>query len=201
MVSVKHRPWPPHRRGGRRPPWPLTALAVSRAAVGRHGLEPRLPLVTATAPRLPTAAVPARPRPGCRGLTAPGNEMNAALTLLGRYESGIHLICSRRMFAGGLTLGKPLYQAQRTRPPPCMRWRGPRLASPLRGGQLPGFPGAARRPPVPGTRVRRRFPGSLHVPEFPPAGTRFQRWSISIASGDGRARACRHSFLVFSPST
>jgi hypothetical protein len=34
----------------------------------------------------------------------------------------------------------------RTRPPPCMRWRGPCLVSPRRAGQLPGLPGTAGPP-------------------------------------------------------
>jgi len=76
----------------------------------------------------------------------------------------------------------------RTRPPPCMRWRGPCLAAshqvsrlpslpcaapggrlpglPALGqvGRFPGLPGPAGRPPVPCTRGKYRFPGSSHVP-------------------------------------
>ena len=52
----------------------------------------------------------------------------------------------------------------RTRPPPCMRWRGPCLATLRQVGQLPGLPGLAGRPLVPCTRSRYRFPGSSHVP-------------------------------------
>ena len=48
-------------------------------------------------------------------------------------------------------------------------------ASPLRIRQLPGFPGAARRPPVPNTHLNRRFPGYSRVPGLPPDGARFQR--------------------------
>ena len=48
-------------------------------------------------------------------------------------------------------------------------------ASPLRIRQLPGFPGAARRPPVPGTRANHRFPGRSRVPGLPSGGARFQR--------------------------
>ena len=33
------------------------------------------------------------------------------------------------------------------------------MASPPRIGQLPGLPGAARRPPAPSTRSMHRFPG------------------------------------------
>jgi hypothetical protein len=33
-----------------------------------------------------------------------------------------------------------------TRPPPCMRWRGPCLVSPRRAGQFPGLPGTAGPP-------------------------------------------------------
>ncbi len=54
-----------------------------------------------------------------------------------------------------------------------MRWRGPYSASPLRIRQLPGFPGAARRPPRPGTRANHRFPGCSRVPGLPPDGARF----------------------------
>lgn len=37
-----------------------------------------------------------------------------------------------------------------------------------RSGQLPGFAGATRRPPVPSIRARDRFPGSSHVPGVAP---------------------------------
>ena len=43
------------------------------------------------------------------------------------------------------------------------------------GRRLPGKPGVTRRPPVPGTRVKCRFPGASHVPGLPPDGSRFQR--------------------------
>jgi hypothetical protein len=36
-------------------------------------------------------------------------------------------------------------------------------------------PRATRRPPVPDTRVKCRFPGASRVPESPPDGSRFQR--------------------------
>jgi len=52
----------------------------------------------------------------------------------------------------------------RTRPPPCMRWRGPCLATLHQVSQLPGLPGPAGLPLVPYTRSRYRFPGSSHVP-------------------------------------
>ena len=48
-------------------------------------------------------------------------------------------------------------------------------ASPHLAGRLTGQPGAARRPPVPGTRTRCRFPGSSRVPGLPPDGSRSQR--------------------------
>ncbi len=43
------------------------------------------------------------------------------------------------------------------------------------GRRLPGKPGAARRPPVPSTRLKCRFPDPPDVPESPPDGSRFQR--------------------------
>ena len=36
-------------------------------------------------------------------------------------------------------------------------------------------PRATRRPPVPDTRVKCRFPGASRVPGIPPDGSRFQR--------------------------
>ena len=62
-----------------------------------------------------------------------------------------------------------------TRPPPCMRWRGPCPASPRSVGQLPGLPGVACRPPGPVTRAKDQFPDSSHVPGLPPDSARFQR--------------------------
>ena len=55
------------------------------------------------------------------------------------------------------------YRSESDKAPPCMRWRG--LARPrhTKARQLPGFAGAARRPPVPDARARDRFPGSSHV--------------------------------------
>jgi hypothetical protein len=52
--------------------------------------------------------------------------------------------------------------------PPMYEMGG--LARPrrARSGQLPGFAGAARRPPVPGIHARDRFPGSSHVPGVAP---------------------------------
>jgi hypothetical protein len=38
----------------------------------------------------------------------------------------------------------------------------------IRFARLPGLPGATRRPPVPGTRCKFRFPGLSRVPEKPP---------------------------------
>jgi hypothetical protein len=51
----------------------------------------------------------------------------------------------------GLTWKNRYIGHKRTRPPPCMRWRGPRLASPLPGDRLPSLPAlrAARRCQVP----------------------------------------------------
>ena len=49
----------------------------------------------------------------------------------------------------------------------------PGCATPDR--RLPGKPRVTRRPPVPDTRVKCRFPGASHVPGVPPDGSRFQR--------------------------
>ena len=73
------------------------------------------------------------------------------------------------------TRGECRYQDNTTRPPPCMRWRGPCLATSHQALQLPGSPGITRRPPVPKTRVTCRFPGTSRVPGSPPDGSRFQR--------------------------
>jgi len=51
----------------------------------------------------------------------------------------------------------------------------PGRAAPHQIRQLPGFPGTARRPPVPNAHVNGRFPGYSHVPGLPPDGARFQR--------------------------
>ena len=68
-----------------------------------------------------------------------------------------------------------------TRSPPCMRWRRPCLASPHQIVQLPGRSRATCRPPMPGTRMKGRFPCSSHVPELPPSGAVPDGESISTA--------------------
>ena len=50
-----------------------------------------------------------------------------------------------------------------------------RPASLFRFVRLPGFPGATRRPPVPDTRCKFRFPGLYIAPGKPPDGARFLR--------------------------
>jgi len=89
-----------------------------------------------------------------------------------------------------------------TRPPPCMRWRGPCLASPHQIGQFPGLPGAARRPPVPSTRKKYRSPGHSRVrrgcPQMVPVSN---GECISTGVRECRARVRSHSFQVFSLST
>ena len=45
-----------------------------------------------------------------------------------------------------------------------MEGASPWLAPP--GRPVRGLPGVTRRPPVPGTRVKSRFPSSWRVPEF-----------------------------------
>ena len=57
-------------------------------------------------------------------------------------------------------------RAESGKAPPCMRWRG--LARPRRTRPASWLAGAARRPPVPGTRARGRSPGSSHVPGVAP---------------------------------
>jgi hypothetical protein len=54
-----------------------------------------------------------------------------------------------------------------------MEGASPGLAAPA--DQLPGYSGAARRPPGPDTRVRYRFPDSPHVPGLPLGGARFRQ--------------------------
>ena len=70
-----------------------------------------------------------------------------------------------------------LCRYSRARPPPCMRWRGPCLATSYLVNQLPGFPGATGRPLVPCTRdpvpVSRSLAPSPGV--SPGSGARFQR--------------------------
>jgi len=50
-----------------------------------------------------------------------------------------------------------------------------RPASLFRFVRLPGLPGATRRPPVPDTRCKFRFPGLYIAPGKPPDGARFLR--------------------------
>jgi hypothetical protein len=106
-------------------------------------------------------------------------------------------VCQRVVPAKTLHVGQ-----NATRPPPCMRWRGPCLASPPRIGQLPGLPGAARRPPAPDTRAIHRFPGPFPRPRSCPQMVPVSDGeSISTPSASCRARVCGHSFQVSSLST
>jgi hypothetical protein len=106
-------------------------------------------------------------------------------------------VCQRVVPAKTLHVGQ-----NATRPPPCMRWRGPCLASPPRIGQLPGLPGAARRPPAPDTRAIHRFPGPFPRPRSCPQMVPVSNGeSISTPPASRRARVCGHSFQVSSLST
>ena len=107
---------------------------------------------------LPAVPLPAGPQPGHRHAACDGRAGPAARR-------------SRKY----LLVGYLLVGQNRTRPPPCMRWRGPGPASPRSAGQLPGLPGVACRPPGPVTRAKGQFPDSSHVPGLPPDGARFQR--------------------------
>ena len=68
--------------------------------------------------------------------------------------------------------------------------------------RLPGLPGATRRPPVPDTRCKFRFPGLYIAPGETP-------WMVPVSCGESistpsaprRARAHRNSFQVFFLST
>jgi hypothetical protein len=70
-----------------------------------------------------------------------------------------------------------------------------RPASLFRFVRLPGLPGATRRPPVPGTRCKFRFPGLYIAPGETP-------WMVPVSCGESistpsaqrRARAHRNSF-------
>jgi hypothetical protein len=77
-----------------------------------------------------------------------------------------------------------------------------RPASLFRFVRLPGLPGATRRPPVPDTRCKFRFPGLYIAPGETP-------WMVPVSCGESistpsaprRARAHRNSFQVFFLST
>ena len=107
---------------------------------------------------LPAVPLPAGPQPGHRHAACDGRAGPAARR-------------SRKY----LLVGYLLVGQNGTRPPPCMRWRGPCPASPRSVGQLPGLPGVACRPPGPVTRAKDQFPDSSHVPGLPPDSARFQR--------------------------
>jgi hypothetical protein len=70
-----------------------------------------------------------------------------------------------------------------------------RPASLFRFARLPGLPGATRRPPVPGTRCKFRFPGLCIAPGETP-------WMVPVSCGESistpsarvRARGRRNSF-------
>jgi hypothetical protein len=107
----------------------------------------------------------------------------------------VHLTCRRSWAIGAsafaaMSPGKILNSGQNaTRPPPCMRWRGPccGLAAPDRPVIRP--PGAARRPPAPGPVRCTGFPAHSHVsgvaPRWCPLPTvkAFLQASASVAQG------------------
>jgi hypothetical protein len=72
-------------------------------------------------------------------------------------SSSIRSSCPGQAVNGRIRRGPSMYEME-----------GPRPASLRQADQLPGFAGAARRPPVPDTRARDRFPGSSHVPGVAP---------------------------------
>jgi Bacterial regulatory proteins, luxR family len=79
------------------------------------------------------------------------------------------------VYAGVSARRERLGRAECNKAPSMYEMEGALSASPLRIRQLPGFPGTARRPPVPGTRANHRFPGCSRVPGLPSDGARFQR--------------------------
>ena len=91
------------------------------------------------------------------------------------------------------------HRSESDKAPPCMRWWG--LARPrcAKARQLPGFAGAARRPPVPDTRARDRFPGSSHVSGVAPGVVPVSNGeSILTASASTRARPAASKIPGFS---
>jgi hypothetical protein len=84
--------------------------------------------------------------------------------------------CSVLAFLAGVSARRErVCRAECNKAPSMYEMEGALSASPLRIRQLPGFPGAARRPPVPGTRANHRFPGCSRAPRLPSDGARFQR--------------------------
>ena len=86
---------------------------------------------------------------------------------------------------------------KRTRPPPCMRWRGPCLAAPRRVGQLPGLPSPAGprwcRTPAPGTG----FPIPLTFPESPPGRCPFPTVKVFLLRRRMERKSLRQSHGEF----
>jgi hypothetical protein len=64
------------------------------------------------------------------------------------------------------------------------------LAAPA--DQLPGFSGAARRPPGPDTRVKHRFPGPSHVPRVAPE-------VVPVSDGETISSGCEAAAQEFPP--
>ena len=131
------------------------------------------------------------------GITGPALQRCLATTLRCAPEQ-----IGTPRFASVSSRQNPCVGQNATRPPPCMRWRGPCLASPHGSGQLPGLPSAARRPPGPDTRAISRSPGSFSRPRSCPQVVSVSNGeSISTPSASCRARVCGHSFQVSSLST
>jgi len=69
--------------------------------------------------------------------------------------------------AGVSARREPGCRAECNKAPFMYEMKGALSASPHQIGRLPGLPGAARRPPVPGTRTNHRLPGDPRVPGCP----------------------------------
>ena len=122
-----------------------------------------------------------------------------AVTLV--IAAGIPVLPARRSWKKAFLLGRIVPAGQNQTRPPMYEMGG--LARPrhARPGQLPGFAGAAYRPPVPGTRARDRSPGSSHAPGSPRVVPVSNGESISTASANTAQEPEVNYFRVLTLST
>jgi len=127
----------------------------------------------------------------------PANQAPATATCSQRHVRVWPLFVGVSLAGGGVSVGH-----NRTRPPPCMRWRGPCSTYRSRLAGLPGSTGSGG--PTAGASHPLLVPVSRLLPRprsFPQGGARFRRESISTPPSSCGASVRGEQLRFFSLST